>query len=207
MEDIGNDNPRLPEETPEDFAALMAQVRFGSPEAAEQLWRKYGPYIVHAVRRSLHRRLRSRFDSQDFVQAAWASFFTDLPDASRLNSPAALVQFLTTVARHKVVAETRRQRGPRRSIQRQRSLRRPRTNQRYADRKSPTPSQQVSEEDFVEHIVADQPERYGRVVQMRLNGMDENEIAEQEKTTARTVRRVMADLRRLFTKHGRRNRE
>lgn len=207
MDDIGNDNPRLPEEGPDDFARLMAQVRFGSSEAAEQLWRKYGPYVVHAVRRSLHRTLRSRFDSQDFVQAAWASFFSDLPDTSRLDSPAALVSFLTTVARNKVVAETRRQRGPERSIQRQRRLRRPRTNQRYVDRKSPRPSQQVAAEDIVEQVIADQPDRYGRVVQMRLDGMDVSEIAEHENTTARTVRRVMSHVRELFAKQWRRNRE
>jgi RNA polymerase sigma factor (sigma-70 family) len=207
MNDTGNDNPRLPDEGSESFSSLMEQVRLGSSDAAAQLWRQYGPYVIHAVRRSLHHRLRSRFDSQDFAQAAWASFFSELPDASQLDSPAALVSFLTTVARHKVIVEHRRQRGPERNIKRQRRLRRAGTNRRYADPKVPTPSQQASADEIVEKVIADQPPLYGRVVQLRLTGMGTGEIAEQEHTTTRTVRRVLAHLKRLLAKRWRDDRE
>src|SRR5581483_2343423 len=86
MEDIGNENPGLPGDEARHFAELMDEVRLGSHEAAEELWRRYGPYVVHVVRRSLHHRLRARFDSQDFAQAAWASFFAELPRAERLDT-------------------------------------------------------------------------------------------------------------------------
>lgn len=203
MDDIGNDKPRLPDDGAEQFSALMEQVRLGSHDAAEQLWRQYGPYVIHVVRRSLHHRLRSRFDSQDFAQAAWASFFGELPDASQLDSPSALVNFMCRVARNKVIAEHRRLHGPERNVKRQRRLRRARTNPSYVDPKLPTPSQQVVAHDIVEQLTADQPSLYRRVVQMRLKGMRTTEIAKQENTTTRTVRRVLAHVKRLLKKRWR----
>jgi RNA polymerase sigma factor (sigma-70 family) len=207
MEDIGNDNPGLPCDGSQRFSELMEQVRLGSHEAAEELWRQYGPYVVHVVRRSLHHRLRPRFDSQDFAQAAWASFFADLPKAPQLDSPAALVGFLSRIARNKVIVEHRRLHGPERNIKRQRRMREPASNKRYVDPKLPTPSQQAAAEDIVEQVTADQPPLYGRVVQMRLDGMGTVEIARQENTTTRTVRRVLAHVKQLFARRLGDNRE
>jgi RNA polymerase sigma factor (sigma-70 family) len=207
MEDIWNDNPGLPRDGSQYFSELMEQVRLGSHEAAEELWRRYGPYVVHVVRRSLHHRLRARFDSQDFAQAAWASFFAELPEAAQLDTPAALVSFLSRIARNKVIVEHRRSHGPERNVKRQRRLERSTADRRYIDPKLPTPSQQAVAEDIVEQVTADQPPLYGRVVQMRLDGMATIEIAKQENTTTRTVRRVLAHVKQLFVRRLRDHRE
>jgi DNA-directed RNA polymerase specialized sigma24 family protein len=148
----------------------------------------------------LHHRLRPRFDSQDFAQAAWASFFADLPKAPQLDTPAALVGFLSRIARNKVIVEHRRLHGPERDLKRQRRLRRSASDRRDIDSKVPTPSQQAAAEDIVEQVTADQPPLYGRVVQMRLDGMGTVEIARQEHTTTRTVRRVLAHVKQLFVR-------
>src|SRR6478736_4128141 len=58
-----------------EFAALIEQVRAGSQEAAWTLVEKYGRDVQRFVRRTLHQRLRSKFDSLDFVQIVWGSFF------------------------------------------------------------------------------------------------------------------------------------
>ncbi|HWB09355.1 MAG TPA: sigma-70 family RNA polymerase sigma factor [Pirellulales bacterium] len=207
MEKIGNDNPGLPGDGSGRFSELMEQVRLGSHQAAEELWRQYGPYVVHVVRRSLHHRLRARFDSQDFAQAAWASFFAELPRAAQLDTPAALVGFLSRIARNKVIVEHRRLHGPERNVKRQRQLRSSAADRRYVDPKLPTPSQQAAAEDMVEQVTADQPPLYGRVVQMRLDGMGTVEIARQENTTTRTVRRVLAHVKQLFVRRLRDHRE
>ena len=58
-----------------DFKALMKGVRSGSQEAAWRLIDLYAGHIRRVVRRTIDRRLRSQFDSVDFVQLVWASFF------------------------------------------------------------------------------------------------------------------------------------
>ena len=89
-------------ETETAFASLMERVLAGSPEAAQQFHQEYGPHILRAVRKRLHPKLRSKFDSLDFVQDVWASFFRSAPANYSFEKPEALVAFLTVMARNKV---------------------------------------------------------------------------------------------------------
>ena len=56
------------------FAFLMEQLRLGDQDAAWTIIEIYGPHIKRVVRRDMHDKLRSKYDSADFVQAVWASF-------------------------------------------------------------------------------------------------------------------------------------
>jgi len=65
------------------FQALLRQVQHGSPEAARELYDTYVNHVLRGVRVRLWHRMRSKYDSQDFVQQVWASFFDEperLPD-------------------------------------------------------------------------------------------------------------------------------
>ena len=93
------------------FSELMAGLRTGDPVALDSLYREYGPFIRAAVRRQLHPRLRSRFDSLDFVQDVWASFLAVPSDRYAFASPEALVGFLNRVAYRKVIDVFRRRFG------------------------------------------------------------------------------------------------
>jgi DNA-directed RNA polymerase specialized sigma24 family protein len=90
-----------------EFANLMKRVLAGDTEAAQELHALYGHHILHAVRKRLHQRLRSKFDSIDFVQDVWASFFTDIPEKNAFATPDDLVAFLTKMARNKVSSAVR----------------------------------------------------------------------------------------------------
>src|SRR5688572_23874581 len=63
-------------EQQKDFSTLMQCVREGSADATKELLDRYGPHVLRVVRRKLNRKLRPKFDSVDFVQDVWASFFT-----------------------------------------------------------------------------------------------------------------------------------
>jgi RNA polymerase sigma factor (sigma-70 family) len=86
-----------------EFAELWGRVLAGDRDAARDFHALYGTYILYAVRRKLHKRLRSKFDSLDFVQDVWASFFTDNLNQLAFNSPEDLIKFLTSMARKKVL--------------------------------------------------------------------------------------------------------
>ena len=82
----------LPADDPTNFHDLMRRVRDGSEDAAWEFNRRYGGYIRRAVRRVLNPKLRSKFDSIDFVQLVWLSFFRMRDNADRFEKPQHLRQ-------------------------------------------------------------------------------------------------------------------
>src|SRR5713226_1526015 len=97
--------------TDEEFHALMQKVVAGSAEAAQELFREYGPYLLHAIRRRMSKRIRSKFDSMDFAQDVWASFFAQPLARRSFGSPEELVAFLTALAENKVIDAVRQRMG------------------------------------------------------------------------------------------------
>src|SRR5205823_10333892 len=91
-----------------DFEALMGRVRAGCPRAAQEVFDRYSDAVRRVVRRVLRDRLRAKYDSTDFVQSVWASFFLTPPERYNFDTPQQLVNFLSKVAFHKVVDEGRR---------------------------------------------------------------------------------------------------
>src|ERR1700722_19418366 len=95
-------------EVEDDFRVLMERVRTGSDEAAREVFDRYSGHISRVVRRQLHQRLRSQYDSLDFLQAVWASFFALPPDQYRFHRSEDLIGFLSRMAYNKVVDVARR---------------------------------------------------------------------------------------------------
>jgi len=174
-----------------DFEALIAQVRAGDNEAAQRLISEYAPCILRAVRRRMNSRIRERYDSQDFEQAVWASFFLNRDNICRLNSPRDLVHFLSRVASNKVIDAGRKVRF--------------RTEERVDDVSNdfqpardrrigisePTPSQNFVARESWDRILADESEADRRVISLRLQGYTQQEIAEHLEISERTVRRTL----------------
>jgi hypothetical protein len=50
-----------------EIAALMERIQEGSQDAVRELLDQYGSHLVRVIRRRLSQRLRSQFDSADFV--------------------------------------------------------------------------------------------------------------------------------------------
>lgn len=90
-----------------EFGELMQRVQEHSQEAMKQLLERYGRHILRIVRQQLNHRMRTQFDSQDFVQAVWASFFALPLNEYQFPQSGALGVFLAEMARHKVVDAVR----------------------------------------------------------------------------------------------------
>lgn len=179
---------------PPDFAALMRGLAEGSDEAARELFDRYGHHVLRVVRRRLSERLRKRFDSLDFVQDVWASFFSGRPAGRSFDRPEQLVAFLADIACKKVAQQYRRQlRAQKRSVARERSLDSVRGNTALAARE-PTPSQHASANEHWQHLAASGPQRQRTIVTLRRQGRTHAEIAAELGLSAKTVQRV---LRRL----------
>jgi RNA polymerase sigma-70 factor (ECF subfamily) len=87
----------------EDFQSMLRGIQEGSVEAVQRLLDRYGRAILRVIRSRLDERMRSKFDSSDFLQDVWASFFRCPPGPTSFESSEAFCHYLTAMARHKVV--------------------------------------------------------------------------------------------------------
>jgi RNA polymerase sigma-70 factor (ECF subfamily) len=179
-------------ETNDEFRDLLRRVEEGSEDAAWELVDRYGDAIRRAVRRALSARLRPKFDSLDFVQLVWCSFFKGRDRLSRFNRPEELVALLVTMARNKVGLEVRR-----RLMTEKYNLNRERplsalsdTIQQPADHDANPVEVAVAREQW-NRLIAEQPDRYRQIISLRLQGLAYREIAESLGVAECTVRRFL----------------
>jgi len=181
---------------PSEFAELMERVHDGSQDAAWQLLEKYGPHVKRYVRRSLNQEMRSKFDSLDFAQVVWASFFREPDRFRRLDSPTALLAYLASLARNKVVGETRRRMmSIKNGVHHEVGF--GEMDDELAVRCSnpdPTPSAVAIARERWHQLVDDQPESVRRIVELRFMGATFPEIAEQLNIDERTARKAIKRL-------------
>lgn len=179
-----------------DFAELMKRVCTGSQGASRELVERYGAHIIRIIRRKLHRSLRQKFDSTDFVQAVWASFFALPLDNYNFDHSEALVAFLMGLARNKVV-ETVRQRlqSQKYNVNRERSL--DETPGRYSDCLAtcgPTPEEIAIAREEWDRLLEGQPAHYQQMLIALRDGDTQQEVARRLGMNERTVRRVLGKL-------------
>ena len=108
---------------PGNIQELLARIKNGDEEAARELLTRYESKVRLVVRRQLPRLLRSRFDSLDFLQSVWGSFFHKIRTGPNdLDEEQNLVTFLAWAARNKVIDEYRRAATQRQDINREEQL-------------------------------------------------------------------------------------
>jgi RNA polymerase sigma factor (sigma-70 family) len=174
------------------FSELMRELRAGSQAAARKIAEEYGEVIFRAVRRRLNRELRSKFDSQDFVQSVWASFFADLEQVSRFDDPDEFIRYLAGMAANKVIEEHRRRFGRRRCVNREERLLNPVEDDKPVYRSNtPTPSEAAIANEQFERLSAGQSPREQRVLELRAEETTFAEIARRLNVSERTARRIV----------------
>ncbi|MBC8352552.1 MAG: hypothetical protein H8E66_11220 [Planctomycetes bacterium] len=156
---------------------------------------RYGPHIQRVIRRRLNQKMRSKFDSLDFVQMVWASIFTERDKLAEFREPTDLIKYLSTIAQRKLLQESRRRlQGQKHNIGRERALVAETEDESTYVRKSNTPSQIVMAKDRLEVMMSDRSERDRRVVELRMDGLTFVEIADQLEINERTARDVIEKL-------------
>src|SRR3954453_12188666 len=89
-------------DSPDDFRTLLDGVLAGRPEAADRFCHLYQSHILRVVRRRLMKQMRLRYDSADFVQDVWASFFAEPPKDHKFHSAHDLIAYLERMTQFKV---------------------------------------------------------------------------------------------------------
>jgi RNA polymerase sigma factor (sigma-70 family) len=175
-----------------EFDALMQQVLVGSDEAAAKLLREFEPVLLRAIRRRLDKRLRSKFDSIDFAQDVWASFFAQERAERQFSTAEKLLAFLTTVARNKVMDKSRqRMKLQKFNVKREQSL----DDSTKFDRDAlpgnqPTPSHIVMSQEEWSEFLRKQPPAHRHIFLLLRDGKSCAEIARELNLHPRYVQRV-----------------
>jgi RNA polymerase sigma factor (sigma-70 family) len=194
-----------PVDDAQELHRLMEEIRAGSQEAVRELLEEYGDTLLFVIRRRLAPRLRRQFDSADFLQAVWASFFTVRQQQRHFDTPEALMSFLVRIATNKVSDAARQVlHAQKRGADRTCSLDDPTAE--YSQRligPQPTPSQIVLAEEQWDRLLDEQPLPYRRVLELLREGHTQGEVAEQLRLSVKTVRRVVARAFELFEERDR----
>lgn len=179
-----------------DIRDFIARIKAGDEQAARELLARYEDRVRLVVRRRLPRLLRSRFDSFDFLQSVWASFFHQVRTGpTDLYEEQNLVAFLAWAARNKVVDEYRRASAQGRDIRREEPL--------WADGGQPrelvatgdSPSALAEGREAFDRLAELLPEQRRRVLELKAEGFSCREIGAQVGLSERTVQRLIEDLR------------
>ncbi|HEU0069142.1 MAG TPA: sigma-70 family RNA polymerase sigma factor [Nitrospiraceae bacterium] len=177
------------------FRAVAQRACEGSEEAIRELTEIYGPHIQRVIRRKLSLKLRSKFDSVDFLQMVWQSFFTEPEKLAQFSEPSDLIRYLARMGINKVLNESRRRlEYQAHNVRYEQSLDSPNEPEVSFGRSHDTPSQMAIANERYDAILRACSERDRKVLELRISGMSYVEIGKELNLHERTVRQIMQEL-------------
>src|SRR5271166_453550 len=180
-----------------ELSDFLRRIQAGDEAAARELLERYEAEVRLVVRRQLPRLLRSRFDSLDFLQSVWGSFFRRMRTSpTEFEDSRHLVAFLARAAKNKVIDEYRRAASLKQDMHREEPL--------WADGRRPkevadpidSPSELAQAHEVLGRLRELLPEERRSILELKAEGLSSRDIGEQLGISERTVQRVLEDLRR-----------
>jgi|SRR5579864_1857720 len=181
----------------DDIGVFLGRIKDGDEDAARELLARYEAEVRLVVRRQLPRLLRSRFDSLDFLQSVWGSFFQRIRTGpADFEDSRHLVAFLARAAKNKVIDEYRRAASQKHDMHREESI--------WPDGHSPreladnvdSPSEVVQAREVFRQLRELLPADRRNILELKAEGLSSREIGDRLGVSERTVQRVLEDLRR-----------
>jgi RNA polymerase sigma factor (sigma-70 family) len=180
-----------------ELSDFLKRIQAGDDAAARELLQRFEAEVRLVVRRQLPRLLRSRFDSLDFLQSVWGSFFRRMRTTpTEFEDSRHLVAFLARAAKNKVIDEYRRAASRKHDMHREEPL--------WADGRRPkdvpdtidSPSDVAQAREVFGRLRELLPEEKRSILEMKAEGLSSKDIGERLGISERTVQRVLEDLRR-----------
>lgn len=187
-------------EEEDKFRAAFEKLRSGSDEAIWSFIAEYGPAIRRIARRNMDRRMQSQFDSVDFVQMVWVSFFRHPREIRSFQRAADLHAYLGRMVKNKVCDEHRKHLGAaKRDVTRERPLDACEEPQNVAES---TPSQVAIAREMWHRMLDGETDKNRRIAKLRLGGATIADISRQLQINEKTVRNVIDRLMRSYRADG-----
>jgi RNA polymerase sigma-70 factor (ECF subfamily) len=173
------------------FTAFLQRIRAGDEQAAQELVARFEPVVRREVRARLRDpRLRRLFDSADFCQSVFASFFVrSAAGQFDLEHPAQLFNLLLSMARRKLAFCVRQQRTQRRDYHRLHEGEG--LLDQAADRRG-SPSEEVGRQELLVLVRQRLGVEENQIAQLRGQGCSWSEVAARLGGTAEARRMQLA---------------
>ena len=186
----------------EDSVNLLSRFRAGDPLAAAELHSRYVQRLMALARTRISRKLGRRVGADDVVQSVFRSFFTKARDQQFvLEQSGDLWRLLSCITVTKVLRQAQRQRRQKRSIDLEESICTPGSAVRIPVDlmlKGPSAWDAMVLLEELESILAGLKPLYRQILELRLQGEDTEQIAQQTARSERTVRRVLETIKQSF---------
>jgi RNA polymerase sigma factor (sigma-70 family) len=178
---------------------LLERFRSGDDRAAEALFARYFERLTALARSRLAPRLARRTDPEDIVLSVYRSFFVEAREGRFvLNRGGDLWRLLAAITKHKLLRQVRSQRAHRRSVDVEVPLDQVDEGRLRGRQPEPTPEDASALADELEQVFS-HLDRFGRrVLELRLQGLQLSEIAEDTGRSERSVRRSLSQIRGLL---------
>lgn len=178
---------------------LIERFRRGDEEAARALFEQHGSRLVALVRGRMSARLGRRIDAEDVVQSAFRSFFGHVQQGQyTFEQRGDLWRLLVVIGLNKLRRNIEFHSAGKRGFQREAHLG-PQSDtmaeQFEPVAASPPPDAELAVLEEIEQLSEGLDEVQRRVLELRLQGYQLEEIAADVARSERTVRRVMDKIR------------
>lgn len=196
-QDDVQDRPN-PEEASSDHS-LLRRFREGSQDAATTLYLRYAKRLQALARAQTGEQLATRFDPEDVVQSVFRTFFRRVVD-SGYEVPAGdeLWQLLLVLALNKIRSLASFHRAKKRDVSRTSSA---------APEEAWSPVDAANDElayrtmqMVIDDLLTTLPAPQDQIVQLRIEGYEVQQIAEQVGRSKRTVERTLQQFRKQLAK-------
>jgi RNA polymerase sigma-70 factor (ECF subfamily) len=186
--------------TDEQSGNLVARWQKGDQEAAAELFRRYASRLIELARSRLSAKVARRVDPEDVVQSAYRSFFVGAREGRfEFYRSGHLWRLLLSITLTKLYRQIRNNRRDKRAVDREQSFGTdpfPEGFAREVLAREPSPIEAVALVDEVENVMRGLQPLQRRVLELRLQGYNLYEIADQTQRCQRTVRRCLEVVRR-----------
>jgi RNA polymerase sigma factor (sigma-70 family) len=178
---------------------LLDRLRSGDALAADEVFHRYFERLTSLARGRLSSRVARRTDPEDIVLSVYRSFFVQAREGRyTLTRGGDLWRLLAAITKNKLLRQVRRQTAERRSVDVELPLDHPASLRDDFEHTEPTPEAAVELADELERVLALLDTFGRRVLELRLQGLQIAEIAEDTGRSERSVRRSLARIRELF---------
>jgi RNA polymerase sigma-70 factor (ECF subfamily) len=189
---------------PLESRELVARWRAGNQDAARLLFDRYVDRLVALARRRISPRLRGRVDPEDVVQSVFRTVFGRLREGQfQLEAQDDLCKLLMRVTVHKALRQVEYHGAGKRDAGRESPQGDPARDEmmEVLDRE-PAPEAVVAFLDQLEHFLKELGPLERQVVELRLQGDSNEDIAAKLGVVDRRVRRIVERVRGLLGPEG-----
>jgi RNA polymerase sigma-70 factor (ECF subfamily) len=178
-----------------ELDALIACCRAGDQEAARRLYEYFTNRLVALARVRLHQRFASRVDPEDIVQSVFRTFFMRLQAGEyEFQERDDLTKLLMRITLNKTLRQIAYQQAAKRATTAE-AIQTDRAAVLDVMAHDPTPDEAIMFVDQIDHFLAKLNPEDRKIIELRLQGYRNEEIAHQLAVSDRKIRRILERVR------------